>query len=322
MPARSDSRITFRLWLLVLIWAANFSVVKAALADFRPLAFNALRFLLASGVLVAFQRASGRSLRFERRHWPALLALGLLGNTVYQVLFIIGLDWTLAGNASLLLGVAPVFVMLFSARVRHEDPSRQAWAGVALSFAGIALVVLGGARAVRFGADTWRGDATMLVAAIAWSGYTVGSSGLVRRYGALPVTAATLWIGAAGLLLVSLPSLAAQRWASVRPGSWLGLLFSGCLSIAVAYLLWYDSVERVGSSRTAVYSNTVPVAGLLIAWITLGERPTWLHLAGTVAILGGVVLVRGGWGGGRGAAEPRAGSPSAPSRGVGRTGLG
>ena len=308
MSPRLDTRITLRLWLLVLIWAANFSVVKAALADFSPLAFNALRFVLASAVLLVFQRASGKPLRFERRDWPALLALGLLGNTFYQVLFILGIDWTLAGNASLLLGASPVFVTLLSARVRHEEPSRAAWAGLALSSAGIVLVVLGGARAVRFGIDTWRGDLTLLVAAIAWAGYTVGSSGLVRRYGALSVTAATLWMGAVGLVLVGLPSLAGERWEAIRPGAWLGLLFSGCLSIAVAYFLWYDSVERVGSSRTAIYSNTVPVAALLIAWMTLGERPTWLHVAGTIAILGGVALVRRGWGKGRRAAGEEAGS--------------
>jgi drug/metabolite transporter (DMT)-like permease len=116
----------------------------------------------------------------------------------------------------------------------------------------------------------------------------------VRRYGALPVTAATLWIGAAGLVAVSLPVLAAQRWEGVRLGAWAGLLFSGVFAIAVAYTLWYGSVGRVGSSRTAVYSNAVPVAALLIAWVTLGERPTWLHVAGTAAILGGVALVSGG----------------------------
>jgi drug/metabolite transporter (DMT)-like permease len=294
MRVRLPSRATLGLWLVVLIWAANFSVVKAALTDFRPLAFNALRFLLASALIFVFLRISGASLRFERRDWPALVGVGLLGNTAYQVLFIYGIYWTLAGNASLLLATVPVFVLLFSVGARHENPSLAAWAGVILSFAGIVLVVLGGAKAVRFGAGTWRGDLTLLVAAVGWSAYTVGSSGLVRRYGALPVTAATLWIGAAGLILISLPSLAAQSWASVRPVAWLGLAFSGCLSITVAYWLWYDSVERIGSSRTAIYSNTVPVAALLIAWVMLGERPTWLHVAGTAAILAGVALVRRG----------------------------
>ncbi|HEY7460942.1 MAG TPA: DMT family transporter [Gemmatimonadota bacterium] len=292
MRLRRPSRETLSLWLLVFIWAANFSVVKAALAEFHPLAFNALRFLVASVALLAFLRGTHARLGFEPRHWRGLVALGLLGNTVYQILFIYGLDWTLAGNASLLLSTTPVFVMLLSTGLRHEEPGPAAWVGVALSVAGIALVVLGGAKAVRFGTATLRGDATMLVAAVAWSAYTVGSSGLVRRYGALPVTAATLWIGTAGLLAVSLPALAAQDWSRVRPAAWAALIFSGLLSIAVAYVLWYASVERVGSSRTAVISNTIPVAALLIAWVTLGERPTWLHPAGTAAILGGVALVR------------------------------
>ncbi|NIN73355.1 MAG: EamA family transporter [Gemmatimonadetes bacterium] len=278
--------------VLIFIWAANFSVVKYALRDMSPLAFNGLRFTLASILLWMIVKVGGRSMAMDRRYWPALIGLSLLGNTIYQVLFIYGIDWTLAGNASLMLAATPIFTTLLSIAFRQERVGWMAWTGVVISVVGIGLVVWGGAQAVSFAADTVRGDLTVLAAAAAWSGYTVGSNPLVRRYGALPVTAVTMWIGGLALLIVSVPSFLAQDWTAVRPVSWLALLFSGAFAIALAYFIWYYSIRQIGNTRTAVYSNFIPVVALFIAWLMLSETPTWLQLLGAAAVVGGTILVR------------------------------
>ncbi len=278
--------------VLIFIWAANFSVVKYALRDMTPLAFNGLRFTLASILLWMIVKVGGRSMAMDRRYWPALIGLSLLGNTIYQVLFIYGIDWTLAGNASLMLAATPIFTTLLSIAFRQERVGWMAWTGVVISVVGIGLVVWGGAQAVSFAADTVRGDLTVLAAAAAWSGYTVGSNPLVRRYGALPVTAVTMWIGGLALLIVSVPSFLAQDWTAVRPVSWLALLFSGAFAIALAYFIWYYSIRQIGNTRTAVYSNFIPVVALFIAWLMLSETPTWLQLLGAAAVVGGTILVR------------------------------
>ncbi len=289
----SSHRLTYlALAVLIFIWAANFSVVKYALRDMSPLAFNGLRFGLASILLGIFVKVGGRSMAMDRRHWPALIGLGLLGNTVYQVLFIYGIDWTLAGNASLMLAATPIFTTLLSIAFRQERVGWIAWTGVVISVVGIGLVVWGGAQAVGFAADTVRGDLTVLAAAAAWSAYTVGSNPLVHRYGALPVTAVTMWIGGLVLAIVSVPSFLAQDWTVVRPISWLALLYSGAFAIALAYFIWYYSIRQIGNTRTAVYSNFIPVVALVIAWLVLSETPTWVQLLGAAAVVGGTILVR------------------------------
>ncbi|MCL7971306.1 MAG: DMT family transporter [marine benthic group bacterium] len=278
--------------VLVLIWGANFSVVKYALEQFRPLAFNALRFVLASAVLLAVLRPSRMTFRLEPGDLRKFVGLGLLGNVVYQLMFIFGVHWTLAGNAALMLATVPIFVSLFSTLLGHERIAPAGWLGVALSVGGIALVVWGGTRAVQFGQETVRGDLTMLGAAVAWSAYTVGAAPLVKRYGPLRTTAGTMWIGTVVLVAISLPSLLAQDWAIVSSGAWAGLVFSGALSIALAYLIWYYGVRHLGSSRTAIYSNTVPLVAIVVAWLTLGETPTLLQLVGAASIVGGVLLAK------------------------------
>lgn len=278
--------------VLIFIWAANFSVVKFALSDLSPLAFNGLRFTLASLILWLTLTVGGRPYGIERRDWPALIVLGVIGNTVYQVLFIFGLAWTLAGNSALMLATTPIFTTLLSGMLRQEKVAPIAWTGVIVSVVGIALVVWGGTQSVSFSADTVRGDLTVLAAAVAWSIYTVGSNPFVRRYGALPVTAVTMWIGGVGLVAVSVPSFLTQDWSAVRPVSWAALFFSGAFAIALAYFIWYHSIRRIGNTRTAVYTNFIPVVALIIAWLTLGEEPTWLQILGAGCILGGTVMVR------------------------------
>jgi drug/metabolite transporter (DMT)-like permease len=294
-PPRNFARHTrVALLALVLFWGVNFSLVKLALRDLTPLAFTSLRFLLASGVLWVFLKAGGDRVRIHRLHWPLVIGLGLVGTTVYQVLFIYGIAWTLAGNASLILATTPVFTTLLSLIFRQERSSPTAVFGVGLSVLGIALVVLGGPAGVSFGAGTLRGDLAVLVAAAAWSVYTVGSVPLVHRYGVVPVTAATMWVGTAGLLIVSLPALVGQDWGAVHTISWLAVLYSGAFAIATAYFLWYFCVRQIGSTRTAVYTNFTPVVALLVAWLALREVPTALQAAGAGGIIVGSILVRAG----------------------------
>lgn len=288
------SRTDLLLTILVFIWGLNFTVVKAALAEWDPLAFNALRFVLAGAFLFAVQRAHApRAERgsIARRDWPALIALGVLGNTVYQVFFILGLDATLAGNSALVLSMTPVFITLLSVTFRHERVSPIAWAGVTVSFAGVALVIAGGTR-VAFAGHTVRGDLLTLAASLCWALYTVGLSPYVRRYGALRMTATTLYIGGAVLALVALPFLWTQEWTRIGVVGWSGLLYGGLLAIGVAYLLWYSGVKAIGSTRTAVYSNLIPAVALVVAWLGLGETPTWLQIGGALAIFAGIALTR------------------------------
>jgi drug/metabolite transporter (DMT)-like permease len=293
-PKLSRRRTRVALLALVLFWGANFSLVKLALRDLSPLAFTTLRFLLASGVLWVFLKAGGDRVGINRLHWLAVIGLGILGTTIYQVLFIYGIARTLAGNASLMLATTPVFTTLLSLIFRQERSGLTVAAGVGLSVLGIALVVLGGPAGVSFSAATLTGDLAVLVAAAAWSAYTVGSVPLVHRYGVVPVTAATMWVGTLGLVMVSLPALLAQDWAVVRPISWLAVLYSGAFAIATAYFLWSFCIRQIGSTRTAVYTNFTPVVALLVAWPAFGEVPTALQAAGAGGIIIGSILVRAG----------------------------
>lgn len=293
MPRTSrDPSTDLGLLALALIWGVNFSVMKAVLEELDPLALNALRFPLAALALWAVAPSGAGRWLPEREDRTRILALGILGHVVYQLCFIYSLDWTLAGNASLLLSTTPVWTVLLSAGVGHERAGPRVIVGILATLVGIALVVIGRGDTVELGSETLRGDLLMILAAVLWSIYTVGGRGPIAKYGPLRTTAWTLWVGTPVVVALGVPSLRSTELSTVSMGAWLGVAYAGFLSVGLAYLLWYRGVQKLGNTRTAVYSNLVPVAALLTAWLWLGEVPTGTQLAGAAVILAGLTASR------------------------------
>ncbi len=276
-PLRPSLFSTMDLFLLgvVVVWGVNFSVLKFALAEMSPLAFNGLRFLLASSTMLILTRVLEGDLRVRRHDLPRLALIGLIGHTAYQLFFITGLNYTQAGHSALILGLTPVFVALIGLGMGIERVRPRVWVGIWLSFSGIVLVTSGAGDGLRLGGPTLQGDLLTVAATLCWASYTVLAQPLLRRYSPLKLTALTMALGTGPLLVVSVPAWMAQDWGRVTGIGWLALLYSYSLAIVGAYTVWYVSVQRVGSARTAVFSNLVPVVGLIAAWLMRGETLTY-----------------------------------------------
>ena len=282
------------LLLTVLFWGVNFSVVKFALAALPPLAFNGVRFLVASVAMLILARATGHRFNFRRRHIVYLIGLGLLGNTAYQLFFIFGIANTTADNSSLILATVPAWVALIGTIVGVERVEIKGWLGVGLSLAGIILIILGSNRQSQFhfGGAALRGDVLVLLATLCWSSYTLLTRPIMRHYSSAAVTGFSTMMGTIPLLLLATPSLLRLNWSEVPPAAWAALVFSGIFGIALAYFFWNYGVSRLGSARTALYSNLTPPLALLTAWLWLGETLTLQQWAGGLLALIGVVLAR------------------------------
>ena len=275
--------------LMVVLWGLNFVVAKRAHETIDPLAFNALRYLIASGFVYVVLRRQGVLEMPDRADRARILVLGILGNTLYQLAFILGLNLTTAGSASLMLAVMPVFVLALESWGGHRHGPR-AWVGASGSVLGVALVSRAALHLA--GADALVGNLLMIGSAAFWALYTQGAQPLIHRYGSVRTTAYTLWTGAVGIVIIGIPSLLRQDWAGVDGVSWAGMLYSAFLSIGLAYLLWYRGVARIGGSRTAIYSNLTPVVALAAGALWLGEAITLQAILGAALVIGGVMLVR------------------------------
>lgn len=275
---------------VVLIWGANFAVVKVSLAEFPPLAFTALRFTTAALLLALVAYAREGSLAPPRGSGWKLVGLGLVGNTLYQLLFIVGLDLTTAANTALLISTTPVLVALLGAVLGIERITRHVGAGIALAFAGIVLVLA--SRGVALSLDTLGGDLLVICSSLLWALYTLGVRSLGPDISALRLTALTMLVGTPGLLLVGAAQVARGDWLAASWAAWAGMAYAGVFALVVAYVIWNASVRAVGSSRTAVYSCLIPVVAALVSWPVLGERPTPAQGCGAALIIAGILLTR------------------------------
>jgi len=276
--------------LVVLIWGANFAVVKLSLAEFPLLAFTALRFTAAALLLALIVYAREGSLAPPRGSVWKLIGLGIIGNTIYQLLFIVGLNLTTAGNTALLISTTPVIVALLGAVLRIERITRHVGGGIALAFAGIVLVLA--SRGVALSLDTLGGDLLVLCSSLFWACYTLGVRSLGAGISPLRITALTMLAGTPGLLIAGAPQLVRGDWLAVSWQAWAGLAYAAVFALVVAYAIWNASVRAVGSSRTSVYSCLIPVVAALVSWPVLGERPTAAQAVGAALIIAGILLTR------------------------------
>jgi drug/metabolite transporter (DMT)-like permease len=278
------------LTLMTCIWGINVIVVKASFGVFSPLEFNAFRFAIAGVIIVFVARRFGRGTP-ARADWARLAALGIVGNAVYQVAYIEGLAHTRAGNASLIMGTGPIYTALFSHLRGHERVRGRDVAGILMSTFGLASVVLGSGAEVGFGAGL-SGDLLILFSTICWSAYTVGNKPFVDRYGAITATGWTMAFGAVPIVLLGAPFVLRHDLGTVPLAGWGAIVYSSIFALVLAFLFWYRGVERLGSTRTATYSNFQPVIVLLIAWPLLHETPTLWQIAGAGGIFTGIYLTR------------------------------
>lgn len=283
------------LLLMVFIWGANFSVVKYALREFPELSFNALRLIVASGIFLALigrsasAPATGTAASIDRSDWRRLALLGVLGHFVYQLCFLAGVARTSVANGALIFGCTPVTVALMASAAGHEKIPLTRWAGVLLSLSG--LYVLVGHR------TTWSlaslaGDALMFGGMVCWSAYSVLSQPLLKRYSPVLVTGVSMVIGTVLYVAISTPALARTDWQAIGVTSWALMFGSSALALAFAYAIWYTGVQRLGSSRTAIYSNLTPIFAMIVATLWLGEPIDSPQIIGAVAILSGVLVTR------------------------------
>lgn len=285
----------FFMLLAVLIWAFNFSFIKIALREFNPLGFNGIRLVFASIILLSILLLSKEGLFLTRSFFWKLFFLGIIGNTIFQLLFIHGLNWTTASNTSIVMAMTPVFVALLSSLVRQERIHWAAWAGILISFIGFYFVITKQAGTFHYSWQSLRGDLMIFAGNLCWAIYTVYSKSLLERISPLKLTAVTMAIGAVFFLPFCMGDIFRLRPAEISFRAWASLFYSGLFALVVSYVIWYASVKRVGNSKTAIYGNITPIFTVLLAYIFLAERLTPLQVAGTLIIFSGVYLTRSGY---------------------------
>ena len=287
VAARTRQLAELGILTTVLIWSANFVIVKATISGVGPLTFTGARYLVASLTLLAILWWREGSIRPPAGYGRALLALGVVGFGCYQILWTTGLTMISAGDSALLLAASPVITALLAAAVGMDRLTAPKLAGALLAFAGV-FVVIGGSQALSLGSSLL-GDALTLGAAVVWAVYSVGASKVVRRIDPLRATTWTVIAGAALLVPLGVAESVALPPVDITPAVVGAVLYSGILAAGVANVFVLIAIRYVGPTRTTAMQLLLPPGAVVLGAIFLAEP------IGLPQVVGGAVIVLGVW---------------------------
>jgi drug/metabolite transporter (DMT)-like permease len=279
------------LLLMALMWGLNFSVLKFTAAFMGGLAINALRIPVATVAQLGIARGLGMR-KPEQAEVRAMIALGMLGNGIYQVLFILGLMRSSVATAALLIAASPAFVAIVGRLQKTEHLNRRQWFGVWLQIVGCATVALGAVHNRGAGSDSVLGVVFLWSAALSWAFYATRVKHYSHHVDPWYLGGYTMLGGAIVAVVVGIPALLKVDWGALTLTAWGALGYSSLIAMVVAYLFYYRGLRVLGPTRTSMYSNLQPIVAIAVAWGLLHERPTAEQLGGAALIITGLLTAR------------------------------
>lgn len=278
------------LLILAVLWGASFCFARQALRDLPPLSVTAARFGLAGLIFGPVLLAARQRLPRGWRHWRDFLAMGVLNNLLPFGLIALGQQWIGAGMAAILNSTAPLFSALIAPLlVAEERPSARRLVGVALGFAGVALLA-GPAALGRVGYPWWAllpglGAALSYALAAIWG----------LRFRGLPVMSiAASQVMSAAVLGVPLALAIDRPWRfDPAPATWAALLGMALFTTVLGYLIYFRLLVRSGPTNALLVTFLIPPAAAALEAMLFGASLPWLALPAMATILLGIACVTG-----------------------------
>jgi drug/metabolite transporter (DMT)-like permease len=277
--------------LTTLFWGGTPVAGKLVIREIPPLTAGVLRYGLTSLLLIAAcwrQLPDPRALR--RSDLWLLFWVGIFGTFLNHVLFFLGLVHAPAAHASIIPPTtSPIWTMILAARLGKERATGGQVAGTVLCLAGVLLVIHPERLLTGGGGNTLLGDMLFLLGGGAWGVYSFLSKAAMARLSAVTTLAYAMVVGTVFLVPLALTE---RPWTALRTAhlsTWGALAYITVAGTLLSFFWWNVALYRVGAGKTAVFTNLVPVFGVILAWLILGERLTAIQLVGGLLAVGGVL---------------------------------
>jgi drug/metabolite transporter (DMT)-like permease len=286
--AVSDKRSTRRLgvaavWAATFAWAWAYILVKWSTLDGLRFAM----FRLWAGVAVSFVAIV---LARRRPTWEAFRA-SALGGVVLAADMVLGftaIKHTTIADVALIAALAPVAIVLVSMWRLHERVAPREWILIAVSFAGVIVVVIASS-----GLPSWSpfGDLLAAFSIVTWSAYWFFSRNVRDRVDPIVYLGSVLLAAAIVMTPAALLTSGVPAWPSTR--DWVAIWTVAAVPGFVGQTLVIWSHRHVESWRSALITQTLPVMAVVLAWILIDEPVTLPVVVGSVVVVAatGTVLV-------------------------------
>ena len=274
---------------VIIFWGVSFVVTKMALETMPLFTLIFLRFIISALVLLILMIHLEMP-AFTRREHLKMLLLALFDPGLYFIFETIGLKYTSAANASLIIATVPLAVLVLSILFLKERTSLKGIAGICLSIIGIAILMAGDPN------FAWKldghalGDLMVFGAVCSAALYSVFSRSLGQSHSALKITAVQFIYGTLFYIPAFLWEFPVVRWSAISVRSWGALAYLTFFATIGAFLCYNYALSKLPATRAAIFINGIPVVTAIAAWLLLGEKLTLIQVGGGALILFAVGL--------------------------------
>jgi drug/metabolite transporter (DMT)-like permease len=268
--------------LTVVVWALSFPLTKIALTDLQPLPLAAVRFAIAS-LLVLVWLAWKRPTLPTRGDAVRFLLCGFIGIALYNAMLNAGQQTVSASAASFIVNTVPILTALLATLLLDERFTKWGWVGSAIGLAGVGVIVAGQPGGLSLGS----GALLVFGSALAQASFFVIQRPLVPRYGALASTAYTILAGA--FMLGPWMGTGAEVFVApaTKPQTVAAVIALAVLPAVLGYAAWAYALGHLGAARSATFLYLVPPVATALAFALTGEQP------GVTTIIGGLIAIAG-----------------------------
>ncbi len=269
----------------ILLWSASFIATKFAYTSFSPLMVGFIRFLIAAILLFVVRVITKDKVHPDKKDMTKIALSGLLGITLYFAAENIGVQFTTASNASLIVASYPAITALFEFFIYKTKPTLRKIIGISLAFGGVLILTtksgVGGNEAL------W-GNLILIAAGVVWTFYNFITRSVTDKYSPVTLSFYQFLFGTVffvPLVLIEYQPIGAITGTGIAAMIYLSL---GC-SVG-AFLLYNFGLRKLSAATSVSLMNLVPVFGIIFSALFLKETITLTQILGGIVVIAGVIL--------------------------------
>ena len=289
-----------KLFTVAIIWGFGWPAGRVVANDVLPFTASWIRYIIATLCFLAYLKLSKQWMFPSKSEWKILFLIGFFSTCVYQAFFMFGMQYTAAGDASLMITFNPIFTAILAVIFLKESMHWNLVTGLLMGITGVGILFYYSPNIDIDFVDRAIGDLLIAGAALAWACNTILMKKAMtetdeKSSKPLNPLELTVWSSVAGLILLT-PIMAVETMTQgfVLPSAdgWIGLVFLAIFSTVVAYVWFADGIIKIGASMSALYVYLVPPFGILGGYLLLDEKLGLSLVFAFILITGGVFIAQ------------------------------
>lgn len=272
---------------LCLIFGSNAVAIKVSLVGIPPCASAAIRFMIAALIIYLYARFKKIDLTLSAKDWGHVLLLGILFGVQFTILYL-GIYFTTVSHASILLNTQPFFVAISAHFFLSDDRlNTRKISGIAVAFVGVMVLFYQG----KYGTSkSIFGDLLVLIAAISWAGQTIYIKRWLNDWDTIPLVMHPMVIGVSTLAVAHF-FFEKNFVLFLDRDIVISILYQSLFVAGFGYLAWTNLLLKYRASSLSAFIFLMPVSGVLLGTIFMGDPVTTRLIIGLLCIVSGILLV-------------------------------